>query len=91
MITLTTDQWLEEFEPIQNPRSKDTGYWGAFFDSANGDDNNFIHEHASKFTVWTVVDDEGTYTRIVSGEHWADRLGYFLTDATPTDYTEVTR
>ena len=92
MRLMTTDKWLEEFKPIQNPRSRDTDpYWGAFFDSASAQDNDFIHEHASKYAVWTMVDDGGIYTRIISGEHWADRLGYFLTDAVPAVDTEVAR
>lgn len=84
----TQDAWVETFKPIINPNN----HWGegATYSAFETYDEDFEKVKATdnKY-VWTEVDgDCGTY--IVAGQHWVNRIHYFITEVPWTDeWTEV--
>jgi hypothetical protein len=70
------DAWESEYSPIANPFN-DHGWNGLMFETY-GDDWGFVLRHMSNH-VWTWVDgDDGTF--LVTGFHYVNRIGYFVTD-----------
>jgi len=68
--------WEQKYKPIQNFNG-DKGWNGTMFETY-GEDLEFVAKTPDEF-VWTWVDgDEGTW--LMSGFHWINRIGYFVTE-----------
>jgi hypothetical protein len=78
--------WETTFKPIQNPNG-DMGWNGTMFETY-GEDLAFIAKQPDA-NIWTWVDgDEGTW--IMSGFHYINRIGYFVTENPCTqEYMEI--
>lgn len=71
-----TEEEFEEHRPIINPHG-DRG-WGGTLWGSHGAELNFIrNQHENK--VWTLVEVDGEMC-IVTGFHWVNRVGYFVTE-----------
>lgn len=80
------DAWEAKYQPMQNPFG-DKGWNGTMFETY-GEDLAFVSKVPDN-QVWTWVDgDEGTW--IISGFHWVNRIGYFITTVPlEEEYAEI--
>jgi hypothetical protein len=78
--------WENKYKPIQNPFG-DNGWNGTMFETY--DEQFTFVQAAPEANVWTWVDgDEGTW--LMSGLHWVNRIGYFVTEnPLEEDFVEI--
>lgn len=87
------DQWSEEFVPVVNHLSDnasfDDGNGGVMFETY-GEEIYYVLETMKEKpnNVWTYVDGKGG-TYIISGFHYVNRIGYFITEKPFDKPTEV--
>lgn len=72
---LTWEEWEETYKPI--PSSRDV-FGNGMFDYID-DDLKDIKQYPEN-QIWTAIDGEGVYIDIINGVHWANRLGYYVTE-----------
>lgn len=81
MTTITYEEWVDKFRPIQNELSDDASFEGMMFETY-GDELDHVLQVAREtngLLVWTYIDGEnGTY--IVEGYRLVNRIGYFVTE-----------
>jgi hypothetical protein len=90
-MILTVEQWEEMFKPLPNhldPHASWTdGEERGLMYETYGNELDYVNTQLNKH-VWTWVDtDEGD--AILSGKHWVNRIGYFITENPWTEETEV--
>jgi hypothetical protein len=79
-VEMTFDEWYKKYKPIKNPTSNDPGFWGSMFETF-GEDLEYMKEnYKDNRHYWTLVDGEGIELYLFSGIHWANRLGYFVSE-----------
>lgn len=73
----SSDEWIERFQPIANPKSEE--YSGTFFETF-GDDLKKVDElnRTEPGKVWTLIEGDDGRQYISSGFHKVNRIGYFL-------------
>lgn len=81
MQVITWNEWEATYEPVRNPASPDTGFWGCVFETFGEDAERVQALAESRYHIWTLTDNNpnGRYLDIVNGSRWANRLGYFVT------------
>jgi hypothetical protein len=77
MLKLSYEEWADTYRPIQNPHDDNASHEGRMFET-HGIDYQFIKAHPNH-AVWTLI-DEGDLMWIVSGCHFVNRMGYFITE-----------
>jgi hypothetical protein len=87
MKTIMYDDWIDQYQPIENPIDKDAGYEGCMFETY-GEENEFVLNNLNRNTVWTLItgDDEDSW--VIPGYHIVNRLGYFITTK-PWESTDI--
>ena len=87
MKTIMYDDWVDQYQPIQNPIDKEAGYEGCMFETY-GEENEFVLNNLNKNTVWTLItgDDEDSW--VIPGYHIVNRMGYFITTK-PWESTDI--
>lgn len=83
----TYDAWYKTFRPITNKMGKYSSETQIIFETYDEEYEFVKAQDPNK--VWTEVDgDSGTY--IISGLHFVNRIGYYVTREPWTDeYTEI--
>jgi hypothetical protein len=83
----TLDAWTEKYLPIQNHLVTEASWSGTMFETY-GNEYDYVAAQPEQ-NVWTWVDgDEGTW--IMSGRHYINRIGYFITENPCTqEYIEI--
>jgi hypothetical protein len=88
MRTISYDDWVEEFKPIQN--EIDTrGFDGLMFETFGSELAMVTGQDRAK--IWTYVESDGV-GEITSGYHHVNRLGYFICQVavtTPDEFINV--
>lgn len=86
-IIMTWDDFAEKYKPIQNTVTNRDEFNGWLFETY-GEDNLHIGKltKESPNNVWTLLDVDGDLV-IVSGWHYVNRLGYFVSEI-PFDIEE---
>lgn len=77
-VTLTSDEWDDQYAPMNNPFEKDIDLFETY-----GDALEFINRMPAEH-VWTQVDGDDGGVYIVNGRHFVNRIGYYFT-ARPHD------
>jgi hypothetical protein len=77
MLKLSYEEWADQYRPIQNPYDNNASHDGRMFET-NWLDHKFIKKHPNA-VIWTLI-DEGDLMWIVSGCHYINRIGYFITE-----------
>jgi len=87
MKTIMYDDWVDQYQPIENPFDKDAGYEGCMFETY-GEENEFVLDKLNRNTVWTLItgDDEDSW--VIPGYHIVNRMGYFITTK-PWESTDI--
>lgn len=80
MTQMTWSQWEQKYKPIRNPNNVGTGLSEHMFETFGEDLEYLKSAGIPNGYYWTLVDGGGVYLDIVSGVHWVDRLGYFITE-----------
>lgn len=76
-IRLTFEQWVSTYKPRTNTHVNDAPHNGYVFE-ASGEELVTVTK-ANVTHVWTLIEDDDA-TFIVTGMHYVNRLGYFITD-----------
>lgn len=88
VITITEDQFFEQFKPIQNHLDDNASFDGQMFETY-GAELDFVHAQREKapLTIWTILDCDG---KLVVGEgyHHVNRMGYLITEVPAEDGVE---
>lgn len=78
-------QWVEEYKPIKNAGRPHAPLNGTMFDTFGVE--NVIVRNQPLSNVWTWISGDDT-EHIVSGYHFVNRLGYFITEK-PWDDAQI--
>lgn len=76
---MSYEEWRERYKPIRNPYAsaiESRAYEGCMFETY-GPEVQLV-QIAEQHHVWTLLDDDQG-TVLVSGRHFVNRLGYFIT------------
>lgn len=79
VTTLTYEEWVERFKPIQIHDENDDSYNGCLCDPWNGTDRALVDKMVGTNTVWTLIEEDGIRS-IIEGWHYVNREGYFVTE-----------
>ena len=73
-------EWEKTYQPIQNPHSRDPGFWGKMFETFEPDIDEV--QKANPNRIWTMVDHNpnSVYLDLIPGYHLFNRMGYFVTE-----------
>ncbi len=83
-VNLTEDEWVTAFKPKVVPNNVDSGGFGygrgdTLFETYG--ESLKIVQDAPPRHVWTLLDGDDGNLCIVSGMHFVNRIGYFITEA----------
>lgn len=75
------EEWEEKYQPIRNRfRGANGSFNGTMFETYGSEVKRVKKAHQQNpATVWTCLDSEGSSVQVVSGAHFVNRLGYFIT------------
>lgn len=77
-ITMTEDEWFEKFQPMINHiKQAERGGNSVIFETS-GSDAEYVFKIDYRY-VWTEVEGDDGEVYIVSGRHYVNRLGYYIT------------
>jgi hypothetical protein len=88
---MTYEQWIETYKPMHNHIAEyDAGFDDTMFETY-GDERNFIQElrATAPDTIWTLVTGDNNDWFIISGFHYVNRLGYFVSQVPFTHHMEI--
>jgi len=74
-IELSSEEWEEQFQPIENHISG-RGAEDISFDT-HGDEGEFALFNAEKLLVWTLCEEDGKVF-ITQGMRWVNRILYYV-------------
>ena len=77
MKILTYDVFLEKYKPIKNNIVDDAPFDGFMFETY-GEELQELKNHDIQY-IWTIVDSDAGLA-IITGYHYVDRYGYFITE-----------
>jgi len=81
------DDWVDQYQPIENPIDKDAGYEGCMFETY-GEENEFVLNNLNRNTVWTLITGDNEDFWVIPGYHIVNRMGYFMTTK-PWESTDI--
>jgi hypothetical protein len=81
------DDWVDQYQPIQNPFDKNAGYEGCMFETY-GEENEFVLDKLNRNTVWTLITGDNEESWIIPGYHIVNRMGFFITTK-PWESTDI--
>lgn len=86
-------KWVATYKPILNPQYNDENesYNGTMFETY-GEDLAYVMAHGQKHpnTVWTLLDVGERQMPVVSGYHFVNRFGYFITEVPYNEGDDIT-
>jgi hypothetical protein len=79
--------WIGQYKPIKNHIDDNAAYDGCMFETFGKEVDHIVETPCTH--VWTLIENDGGQF-LVSGYHYVDRLGYFVTEvACPDDHVEI--
>jgi hypothetical protein len=81
------DDWVDQYQPIENPFDKDAGYEGCMFETY-GEENEFVLDKLNRNTVWTLITGDNEDSWVIPGYHIVNRMGFFITTK-PWESTDI--
>ena len=79
------DAWALRFKPVENHLVEDAAFSGLMFETF-GNEVEHVKKQPDEH-VWTWIEGDGG-TFIVSGPHFVNRLGYFITEQPWDEFVE---
>ena len=81
-ITMRWEEWLDTFTPLPNELCDGASYDGFMFETYGEEVKHVMSVlNIDPARIWTLVDGgESDNPEITSGFHYANRIGYFITD-----------
>lgn len=77
MLSIPFHQWCADYHPTLNHHQPDAPLDGRMFETF-GEEHKTVQASASN-RIWTLIETDGEMY-IVSGWHFVNRLGYFVTE-----------
>lgn len=87
MKIIMYNDWVDQYEPIENSFNKETAYEGCMFETF-GEENDFVLDNLNRNTVWTLITGDNEESWIIPGYHIVNRMGYFITTK-PWESTDI--
>ena len=81
------DDWVDQYQPTENPFDKDAGYEGCMFETY-GEENEFVLDKLNRNTVWTLITGDNEDSWVIPGYHIVNRMGFFITTK-PWESTDI--
>ena len=81
------DDWVDQYQPIENLIDKEAGYEGCMFETY-GEENEFVLDNLNRNTVWTLITGDNEDFWVIPGYHIVNRMGYFITTK-PWESTDI--
>ena len=78
-ITMTDEEWEEQFRPIKNHLATHGAGNGCGFETY-GEEIEFVRQFADKNRVWTVIEGDDGSAWICEGMRLVNRLWFFVTE-----------
>lgn len=79
-VTITWDGFDAKFKPIKNTITNRDEFNECLFETYGEDEEHVIETAKTKpNNVWTIVDTDGELM-VISGLHFVNRFGYFITE-----------
>ena len=89
---MTYEQWIETYKPMHNHIADYSAAFDGTMFETYGDERNFIQERVNTApdTIWTLVTGDSSNDWIImSGRHYVNRLGYFVSQVPFTHHMEI--
>ncbi|HKK30451.1 MAG TPA: hypothetical protein VKA18_08680 [Alphaproteobacteria bacterium] len=77
-LSLTYDEWCATYVPLKNSLCENAPFDGTMFETF-GDEMAFVRQQPCN-RIWTLVQGDDGDLYVISGYHFVNRLGYFVTD-----------
>jgi hypothetical protein len=79
-MEISDSVFFDVYEPIKNHIDTNAATDGCLFETF-GEELDFVTKvcRENPKRVWTLVDDDEGYLKVVAGMHLVNRLGYFIT------------
>ena len=87
MKTIMYDDWVDQYQPIENPFDKNAGYEGYMFETY-GEENEYVLDKLNRNTVWTLITGDNEDFWVIPGYHIVNRMGFFITTK-PWESTDI--
>ena len=79
-MTLNYFDWCNQYKPIRNTVSSMPSFGGCMFETYGAEYDAVKKAWAANpACVWSYIDGDNGGTYIVNGLHFANRIGYFIT------------
>lgn len=81
------DEWMIEYRPVLNHFDPNASFDGLMFET----EYEFVRENVLANKVWTYLEGDKGEPLLVSGYHFVNRLGYFVTEVpfNPLEHIEI--
>lgn len=76
-IQMSEDDWIEKYKPLKNKTTRREECNGWYYETY-GKDDEYIRNFPDQNRIWTILSIDGEEW-IVSGWHYVNRFGYFIT------------
>lgn len=76
---MTYDEFLEKYKPVNNHLKLHAPFDNKMFETYNSE-LAFVKSNLKNNTVWTIVDGDNNELLVISGFHYVNRFGYFITE-----------
>lgn len=83
---MTYEDWIETYKPIQNPIDSHACFEGTLIETF-GEEREFIRTQPDN-QIWTLIDEDDDMF-ILTGFHFVNRMGYFITEVPYTESVTV--
>jgi hypothetical protein len=88
IINLELDEWFEKYKPIENHFNREEGPYENMMFETYGEEEEHVKKQNPNH-IWTLINCENEESYIVSGWHFVDRNGYFITEHPWTNNEEI--
>ena len=90
MKRLTFEKWVKQYQPYQNPNTKEGSYNNCFFDTFQEVRDFCVNiPEFTKNQIWTLITGDNEDSWIISGLHVVNVMGYFVTRIGTKEDVEV--
>ena len=86
-IEMSFEEWEKTYKPINNHIDDNASFDGIMFETY-GEEVKFVKSQNPN-NIWTYVDGDSNSSLIISGWHFVNRIGYFVTSVPCPPNTDI--
>lgn len=88
MKNITFEEWMEEYNPIENHFNEEEGAYDNKMFETYGEELDYILNYPEKNKIWTLTGGDNESEYILPGYSIVNRQGYFITEK-PWEYEDI--